>query len=137
MFFFTFGQSLCIFSLYFAFICEGFGNSLSAYDLKLICLRTFRLQFVHCKNEEEEKKTWMIRVEHDVEAECKRHNEERVPEEEPKEGGHDGEEHGDVGGEAGVLAHQDQELGPGEHDHDGGQVAPPLPVQLTALIQHQ
>ena len=79
----------------------------------------------------------MIRVEHDVEAECKRHNEERVPEEEPEEGGHHGEEHGDVGGEAGVLAHQDQELGPGEHDHDGGQVAPRLPVQLTALVQHQ
>ena len=118
------------YSLYFAFIFE---------DLKLISLRTFRLQFVHCKNEEEKNvaKTWMIRVEHDVEAEGERHNEERVPEEEPEEGGHHGEEHGDIGGEAGVLAHQDEELGPGQHDHDGGQVAPPLPVQLTALVQHQ
>jgi len=79
----------------------------------------------------------MIRVEHDVKAEGEGHNDEDVPEHELEEGGGDGDEHGDVGGEAGVLAHQDEELAPGQHDHDGGQVAPRIPVQLTPLVQHQ
>jgi hypothetical protein len=76
----------------------------------------------------------MIRVEHDVEAEGKGHDEEGVPEEELEEGGDHGEEHGDVGAEAGMLAYEDEKLGPGEDDDDGRQVAPRLPVQAARCV---
>ena len=80
--------------------------------------------------------TWMIGVEHDVEAEGKGHNEEGVPEEELEEGRHHGEEHGHVGAEAGVLPHQDEKLGPGQDDDDGRQVASRVPLQ-AGRVQNQ
>jgi hypothetical protein len=49
--------------------------------------------------------TWMVAMEHDVEAESKGDNEEGVPEQELEEGADHSEEHDDVGAEAGVLAH--------------------------------
>ena len=70
-------------------------------------------------------------VEENEEAEAEGDDEERVPGEEEEEGLHDPEEHGDVDVvllELGVPADEDDELGPGEDDGDGGEV----PVQLVA-----